>query len=268
VDIRFGVTKQHLPEGGIVAHGPHRADAIAVGYVFETNAADGAYAAVTDRLAPQGYSYLLISGGRGTLASCMFGDFHNERTYLERTVDYFQERVGIEMRNPRRFGGFGNVVPEPTARRGRLLFAGEAAGFQDALFGFGMRYSMLSGHFAAQAFLANRVTEYDKLVRHRFGGLLKMAIVNRYLYERLGDRGYSRLLRQIDRAADTREWLRRFYGSGWRQYVFYRLALKQRARRRALIKDCPESCDCTWCQCERHRDDTDPGAHKVSPLDS
>src|SRR5581483_2452001 len=34
VDIRFGETMEHLPEGGIIAHGPRRVDAIAVGYTF------------------------------------------------------------------------------------------------------------------------------------------------------------------------------------------------------------------------------------------
>lgn len=73
---------QHHPEGGIVAHGPRRVDAIAVGYVFETDRADGAFAAVSDEIAPGGYAYLLICGGRATVATCMFDDFHNDKLYL------------------------------------------------------------------------------------------------------------------------------------------------------------------------------------------
>ena len=98
VQIRFGEAQHHLPEGGVVAEGPHGSDAIAVGYVFETEAADGAYAALSDQLAPQGYAYLLLVQGRGTVASCMFDDFHNEKVYLERTVAYFREKVGFDLR--------------------------------------------------------------------------------------------------------------------------------------------------------------------------
>ena len=42
VEIRFGTAREHLPEGGIVAHGPHRADVVAAGYVFKTDPPDGA----------------------------------------------------------------------------------------------------------------------------------------------------------------------------------------------------------------------------------
>jgi len=55
------------------------------------------------------------------------------------------------MTNPRPFGGFGNLYTGQAVRKGRLLYTGEAAGFQDALFGFGLRYAMLSGHLAARA---------------------------------------------------------------------------------------------------------------------
>ncbi|HHH43065.1 MAG TPA: hypothetical protein ENK49_02920, partial [Gammaproteobacteria bacterium] len=44
VEIRFGEALYTLPAGGIVTEGPHRADAIAAGYLFSTDMADGAWA--------------------------------------------------------------------------------------------------------------------------------------------------------------------------------------------------------------------------------
>jgi len=64
---------------------------------------------------------------------------------------FFREKVELKMTNPRPFGGFGNLYTGQAVRKGRLLYTGEAAGFQDALFGFGLRYAMLSGHLAARA---------------------------------------------------------------------------------------------------------------------
>lgn len=251
MDLQLGRRLDHRPHGGIVAHGPHRPDAIAVGYTFATDRADGAYAAVSDDLAPKGYAYLLVCGGRGTMASCMFADFHNEKRYLARTVEFFRDRLGLALEAPVPFGGFGNVFASRRVRRGRRLFVGEAAGFQDALFGFGIRYAIVSGHLAAQAWLDGRPTAYDRLARDRLGGLLRLAIVNRYLYERLGNRGYARLMRAIDRTADARTWLRRFYTRGSLRRLLLPWARWRLGRKRALVRDdCPEGCDCTWCRCD------------------
>ena len=104
VTIRFHEASRHLPDGGIVAAGPHSGDAIAVGYVFNTGMPDGAYGAVADLLAPKGYAYVLVHGGRGTVASTIFEDFHNEKGYLANTVEFFQQKVGLTMRNASPFG--------------------------------------------------------------------------------------------------------------------------------------------------------------------
>lgn len=250
VDLRFNTLQQHLPNGGIVAHGPRRPDVIVVGYVFDSDRADGAFSAISDELAPKGYSYLLICGGRATIASCMYADFHDEKKYLARTVDFFRGKVGIEMRNPRRFGGFGNIASEYDPRKGKMLYVGEAAGFQDALFGFGMRYAMLSGHLAARAWLENRPEVYDRLWRDRLGGHLKGAVINRYFYEKLGNRGYAGLMRRINGSSDVREWLRRYYKAGWVKSLSYPLARRRLARKPDLVIGCIEGCDCTWCRCE------------------
>ena len=249
VTIRFGDAMRHLPEGGIVAAGPHDAEAIAVGYVFDTDMADGAYGAVADRLAPKGYAYVLVDGGRGTVATTLFEDFHNEKTYLAHTVDFFEQKVGLTMRNARRFGGMAHFTLPPTARRGNLLVTGEAAGFQDALWGFGMRYAIVSGHLAAVSMLNGHPEDYDFYWRARFGGLLRTGMVNRYLYEKLGDSGYVAFTKRIDRARDARVWLRRQYGSSLIKRALLPLACRA-ARGRAEALCVMESCDCTWCRCQ------------------
>jgi len=258
-EITFNAVRDQLPEGGIVAHGPHRPDAIASGYVFDTGRADGAYGVSAERLAPQGYAYLLVCGGRGTVATCLFSDFHNEKTYLERTVAFFREKVGLDMVNPRTFGGFGNVFPSRTARKGRLLYVGEAAGFQDALFGFGMRYAITSGHLAARACVAGAPESYDHAWRTRVGGLLRTGLVNRYLYERSGERGYARLMGALERTGDPRAWMRRYYGAGGLKSLLYPIARRRAAGKRELVAACIAGCTCTWCRCQGHAPATGRG---------
>ncbi len=250
VDIRFNETCRHLPNGGIVTEGPHGADVVAVGYVFETSAADGALSAVSDRLAPKGYAYCLTWNGRGTVASCMFDDFHNEGTYLQRTVEFFEEHAGLAMTRPRRFGGIGNVVVPQSARQGGLLFAGEAAGFQDALWGFGMRYALVSGHLAARAFVEGRPEDYDRLWSNRLGGLLRTGIVNRYLYARLGEQGYVSFARGIGRSPDVRGWLFRHYNPSLLKRIMAPVVRRRVSTRRQAVACAREGCDCTWCRCQ------------------
>jgi len=253
-EIRFGKTCRQLPAGGIDAGGPHGADAIGVGYLFDTELADGAYVALSNQLAPGGYAYLLIQGGRGTLMSWMYADFHHEQQYLERCLAFFRTRVKLEVNNPRRTGGAANFLYPRSARKGGLLYTGESAGFQDALWGFGMRYAMLSGCLAAQALLTAGPEDYDRLWRKRLGGLLRAALVNRYFYQRLGDRGFNNLLKGIDRALqhnpDGRRWLHRYTAMHlWKSLCFPLVKHLQQSSRPA--PDIPvEGCDCTWCRCK------------------
>lgn len=251
VEIEFGQTVEHLPEGGIVAHGPRRVDAIAVGYVFPTDRSDAAFGAVSDDLAPGGYAYLLICGGRATLATCMFDDFHNDKQYLERTVQFFNRAVGVTPRDARSFGGFGNMSAEPTVRRGKLLLVGEAAGLQDALFGFGMRYALASGHLAGRAFVDDDLPGYEAAYRRRFRPGIHAAAVNRYLYQRAGASGYRTLVGRVSGVEHPRTWLRRYYNGRWWTPLLYPFARAHAARLRAgaAAHECREGCDCTYCRC-------------------
>jgi flavin-dependent dehydrogenase len=210
VELRFGERGEERSRGATIqAHGPRGCDALAVGYVFETGMSDGVYGVLSDQIAPKGYAYLLVNRGRGTIGACLFDDFAEEKRYLDRTLDFFDRQVGLRMENPRRFGGTGQISLTRTARRGGVLLAGEAAGFQDALWGFGIRYALLSGHLAARALLSG--ADYDRLWKRRFGGLQRASVVNRYFFARMGHPGYRWLMRALRRAPDPRDWLRRFY---------------------------------------------------------
>lgn len=211
-----------LQRGGILAGGPRRGDIIALGYVFETDMADGIFAAVSNELAPHGYAYLLIQGGRGTLATCMFSAFETRRECLARCVRFFKERAGLRMVNARRFGGLGAAsIPDRACHDG-VIHAGEAAGFQDALFGFGIRYALMSGHLAAQALLKGRPEDYERLWREKLGGYLRAGAVNRWLFEKGGHPGYRYLVWRVSRARDPRAWLKRFYAPSWLKSAWYR----------------------------------------------
>ncbi len=230
VRVRFGCSFPETEPRGILATGPRGSYAIVVGYIGPTTLPDMVLATLNDRLAPGGYAYLVTHDGTATVAACLFADLRHHREYLERTVAFFRDRTGLSLEGAVRFGGTGTVHRPRSAVRGGYLLAGEAAGFQDALWGFGLRSAMLSGHLAARAFLEGRPDRYDALWQGRLGGLLETSIVNRVVFGRLGNRGYGVFLSRMGRAPDPREFLRRHYApSAWKGLWFRILQLAGKA---------------------------------------
>jgi len=247
VEVHFGSRKSSLEGPGILAVGPKAADAIAVGYHFETDMTDGFWLILDDDLAPQGYAYLLVMRGRGTVKSCMFSGFKQERVYVERTVERFRKLAGLEMRNPRAHGGVGNFRVPATAVSGAHPIAGEQAGFQDAFAGFGMRYAIFSGVLAARALLS--AGHYDRVWRRALKPSIESSVVNRAVYGLLGNRGYRWLLRSQAWSGDARRFLRVLYGSTAAARVLLPWA-QRRYRSRREDRSCDHiDCSCVWCRC-------------------
>ncbi len=247
VEFRFRDRIDRVDRPCVLAGGPRVADVIAVGYVFDTDMEEGDWIWFDNELAPLGYAYLLVHGGRGTVASCMFTDFKSDAKYVARTVGAFKERVGLTMRNERRFGGYGNFRVPRTAVQGGHLVAGEQAGFQDALAGFGMRYALRSGMLAARSIIDG--VDYTELWRRELLGNLKAGIANRFIFNSMGNRGSRWVLAHWVQGQDARVALRRLCGASSWTRVLFPIA---RWRYRSPLKD--KSCDhvgcsCVWCRC-------------------
>jgi len=225
VEVRFNSRLRTAGAGGILATGPQAADAISVGYHFETEMANGYWIICDDTLAPKGYAYLLVMNGKGTLKSCMFTDFKREKLYVQRTVEAFERLVGLQMTNPRFHGGSGNFYIPATAYSGEHPQVGEQAGFQDTLWGFGMRLAMTSGVLAAHSVITGE--NYDALWRKELLPQMEISVVNRAIFSLLGNRGYRLFLLWVSASTDPRRLLRYQYQSVW----FKRLLLPFARRR-------------------------------------
>lgn len=248
VKVRFGDRVQTFDGAGILAAGPREADVIATGHVFDTDMPDGAWLALGHEVAPGGYAYLLVRSGRGTVASCMFSDFRDQSRHVEAAEAFFRAHVGLEMRNPRAFGGYGAYRWPRSARQGGHPVIGEHAGFQDALAGFGIRHAIRSGVLAAESLLAGG--DYTLRWQADLGPLLEASIVNRWMFGLGGEFGMRIASRKLAEG-DAGDRLRRTYDLT----AFRRLALPLARRRyRKMLEDpsCSHvNCDCVWC---RHGD--------------
>lgn len=245
VRIHFGTRVREAEGQTVLAGGPRRADIIASGFVFETDSENGAYIAFDDDLAPRGYAYLLVHEGRGTLAACLFTGFKQQRQFVTRTCDFFRREVGLQMHNARAFGGFGNLRLPERAVQGQNPVAGEHAGFQDALAGFGLRYAIASGVLAARSILEQR--NYEELWRRMLLPRMKAGIVNRYLFNSIGSRGRNWVTARLMQAR-TGERLHQLYAGSWLHTGLFPLA---RRRFRDSLEDSScdhQGCTCVWCE--------------------
>ena len=246
VEVRFKSRIRQIEGPGILAAGPGAADSIAVGLHFETSMSDGWWAICDDDLAPQGYAYLLVANGRGTVKSCMFSKFKREREYVARTIERFRKLVGLEMKNPRPHGGAGNFRIPASAYSGIHPVVGEQAGFQDTLWGFGMRLAIASGVLAASSL--NDGGDYDARWRSELDPLLRTGVVNRAFYGGLGNRGYRWLLRRASGSRDVREFLRRHYHPTLVKRLLYPWAISRVQSRRHDVTCDHVDCACVWCR--------------------
>ena len=247
--MRFNDRVKNTSGNMVLASGPRRADIIAVGHVFDTNMADGAWLALSEALAPRGYAYLLVHAGRGTVASCLFTGFRDQAKYLTATVAYFTRHAGLDMQDPRPFGGFGNMRFARTAMQGGYPVIGEHAGFQDTLAGFGLRYAMRSGRLAAESLLNG--TDYTRAWRRQLLPGLRAGVANRFMFNLTGPRGQDYMIGKLSQG-DTARVLARAYGLTLPKRLVLPLA---RLRYRAPLKDpsCSHlNCDCVWCQHGAH----------------
>jgi flavin-dependent dehydrogenase len=179
----------------IIAMGPKRADFIAAGITFDTGTENMAAVIFNDEIAPKGYAYLLINNGFGTMATVIYKDFKNTKKYFKNLVNFFRNEKYTDIKNEKRFGGFGNFFIRNTNSFDKKIYVGESAGFQDYLWGFGLRYAIMSGYLAAMSIITD--SDYDSLWKKEVKPMLETSLVNRYLIEKFGDFGYRYIARKF-----------------------------------------------------------------------
>lgn len=194
----------------VLATGPAGVDGLALERMFRTGAADRADVLLDSGLAPGGYAYLFVRGGEATLGIAALGAFDDLDRRLEvargrlQEVEPFDERRARSAAHPMNFR-----MPRSALDAGRPR-VGEAAGFQDFLFGLGLRMALLSGRLAALALLDG--SDYDALWRQALGRRMRTSLVDRWLYERAWIR--RQILARVARE-DLREILQDLQRDRW-----------------------------------------------------
>ena len=211
VEIQFGRSPEDK-EVRILGTGPESVRSVARGMRADVDSGDRIVILLDDRIAPKCYAYLIIVNGKMTLASTLMKQFRRAKECFASTLEKVKRMYGLDPRNARPLTGYVDFsLRNSYVVDGRML-VGECAGLQDYLFGLGMRYALISGYLAARSIIEG--LDYDQLVKGEMTNSLRSSLVNRYIFEKLGNRGYRRLIHRWNRSDDVLLLLRGWYG--WR----------------------------------------------------
>jgi len=209
----------------IVATGPATPDGLAREMTWQTSDDESVDVYFNHTLSPGGYSYLFILDGTATFGCAIVADFKRIDDYFERSLLAAQRLHGFTIPAETRTGySYMNFHLKDRASAGNSLYVGEAAGFQDYLFGLGIRYALTSGYLAARSIIEER--DFNELWHAEFGTKQETSLVNRFLYETGGNTGLSMFVRQAAKARDFHAYL-----SGWHARRWWKSLLAPVVRR-------------------------------------
>jgi len=212
-------------EADIVATGPASPDGLAREMTWRTDDAERIDVFFNHHLSPGGYSYMFILDGIATFGCAIVAGFKKIDEYFEHSLAAAQRLHAFAIPAETRSGySYMNFHLKRQATKGGARYVGEAAGFQDYLFGLGIRYALTSGWLAARSILEQR--DFDELWKAELGPKQETSLVNRFLYEAGGNTGLSMFVRQAARAKDFRGYL-----SGWHQRRWWKRLLSPIVRR-------------------------------------
>ena len=181
VEFRFG---QKAPNDcNIIATGTSKAAAYIKGINFETDLKDQIHLLLGNKFAPKGYAYLIILDGNATLATAFKKTKTKQKDIINKCKDYFGS-IGLSIPQGNTFASRGSFSL-PFGPNQEPYKVGEAGGYQDYLFGFGIRMSMVSGMGAALYILGRKKEAKNvfRILNHK----RRLSFINRFLYEKLND---------------------------------------------------------------------------------
>ncbi len=246
-EIIFNRPMEHITGKSIVSIGPRGGDVIAVGITFDTSMEDTAVVVLDNDIAPKGYAYLLVNQGYGTLATVLFREYRKGEECFSKLRRYLDSLMELDIKSEKHFGGFGNFFLRDTLARQNKLYIGESAGFQDCLWGFGMRFAITSGYLAAKSLIDG--SDYDTLWKKELKPMLETSLINRFLFEKLGHAGFRFLTKKFA-GGDPCNFLIKHYNYSPLKHLLLPIA-KKNFTNKVTDKSCNhENCTCVWCKCE------------------
>jgi len=150
-------------------------------------------------IAPGGYIYLLPHSNKLATIALATRKWSDPKILLKKLIEHrlFKE-IFQSSEILYNFSGIANGtikrIPE-TAKLKNSLLVGEAAGFQDNAFGFGMRYAILSGYLASKSIVEG--LDYDNLWKDAFLDELKRTRLIRLALDKANNKFLNKFVAEV-----------------------------------------------------------------------
>ncbi|UCD82282.1 MAG: NAD(P)-binding protein [Desulfobacterales bacterium] len=186
-------SKLKISDADVVASGIKTPSFVAMGVKFPFNHPDRSIVLLDDTLSYKMYSYFIVNDQVGEIVCVNPVDLRDHRRRLDDTVDRFEGILKAEI-SPlaETFSATCNFYFLKKAMINKQYYIGEAAGFQDCLAGFGMRYAFKSGYLAAKSIIED--CDYDHIWKEDLLKPMEISAANRKIYEKLSNAGYEKLI--------------------------------------------------------------------------
>jgi flavin-dependent dehydrogenase len=184
-------------DADIIATGRKNPNFIITGITFPFDHPDKAIVLFDDRLSLNMYTYFTVNDHVGQIVCINPAERKDHKARLDLCIEHFEKIFNYKISTiSHRFAEPGSLFFLKNARSEDRYFVGEAAGFQDCLAGFGMMYAFKSGYHAAQSIIKD--DDYDRRWQTDILKPMEVSRANRYLFERLSNDGYEKLVKMLD----------------------------------------------------------------------
>ena len=192
----------------IIATGSKKANAFIRGITFDTDLEDQVQLILGNEIAPKGYGYLIVINGKATLAVAYKKVKKRTDGILKVLIDYSKKTFNMKIKNYKVFSSFGsfNFKQTKVDESGRI-YIGEAGGFQDYLFGFGIQYAVASASLATESIFKDK--SFGSIYRDRIKAHMSVSSRNRKFYERLNDNQLYLITKILSKSSDPISLLRK-----------------------------------------------------------
>lgn len=200
-EIRFGFAPKK-DNMAIIATGAKKARAYIQGITFKTDLPDQTHLFLNNSLTKTGYGYLIIWNGNATLSVAYKKEDDKDKNILDKLIEICQNNLEIKIpEENQKFGSYGSFdINQPKIDKSGKLYIGEAGGFQDYLFGFGMNSAIQSAYFAIKSLVSSQ--NFIENIDNNIMPHMKASLVNRYFYEKLNEKNKYKICKILSESKD------------------------------------------------------------------
>ena len=216
LNVRFRFNQHYnISASHIDATGTYRAAAYICGAQIVTDLPNQVHLLLGKEFAPRGYAYLIINDGFGTIATA-FKKNSNFSDPLKPCIQYFKTH-GFDFEVKSKFANRGSFNLPRLWDRNHTIMVGEAGGYQDYLFGFGMRMAMYSG-LSAACKLSGKGYQ-SKMINRELNNKRRISFANRLLFEKLSIDKINYWVNKFEKNNNPLNILRSAYNWNWKKII-------------------------------------------------